>query len=240
MWLTVSNRMKVAIVAAMKPELDELVSRLRNRDTVKRAGFDFHTGVLAGHDVILLLSGVGKVNAAVGTALVIEDYAPDVIINTGVAGGFDPAMNPGDIVLSTEVRHHDVDARPFGYESGQVPGMPAVYHADPQLMEKALSVAGKAEGVTVKSGLVVSGDIFIHEPEEARDILRRFPSALAGEMEAAAVAQVCHLFSKPFIITRSISDVIGSGGNHMEYEEFLPLAAARSVEFVIGMLEEYL
>ena len=232
--------MKTAIVAAMKPELDELVSRLENRETINRAGFDIHTGVLAEHDVILLLSGVGKVNAAVGTTLVIEDYAPEVIINTGVAGGFDRTMSPGDIVLSTEVRHHDVDARPFGYESGQVPGMPAAYHADPQLLEKAIAVAGKAQDVHVKSGLVVSGDIFIHEPRESREILDKFPGALAGEMEAAAVAQVCHLFSVPFIITRSISDVIGSGGNAMEYEEFLPLAAARSVAFVIGMLEEYL
>ena len=232
--------MKTAIVAAMKPELEELVSRLEDLETINRAGFDFHTGRLAGHEVILLLSGVGKVNAAVGTTLMIEDYAPDVIINTGVAGGFDRTMKPGDIVLSTEVGHHDVDVRPFGYEPGQVPGMPAAYRADPQMLENALAVAGKAEGVDVKSGLIVSGDIFIHEPDEAREILDRFPEALAGEMEAAAVAQVCHRFSVPFIIARSISDVIGMGGNALEYEEFLPLAAARSVAFVIGMLEEYL
>ncbi len=229
--------MKTAVVAAMRPELDELVSRLVSRRTVKRAGFEFHEGRLEGHEVVLLLSGIGKVNAAVGTALLIEDYQPDAVINTGVAGGFDRQLRPGDIVLSTEVIHHDVDATPFGYRKGQVPGMPESYIADAHLLSIAESITGDDTETMVRSGLLVSGDVFIHEPEAAGKIVTEFPGVLAGEMEAAAVAQTCYLFGIPFLIARSISDVIGSGGNKVEYEQFLPLAAARSVRFVVEMIK---
>lgn len=229
--------MKTGIVAAMKPELEELVSRMEDRKTVERAGFAFHEGRIEGHPVVLLLSGIGKVNAAVGTALMIEDYKPDAVINTGVAGGFNKSLNPGDIVLSAEVRHHDVDVTPFGYEIGQVPGMPASFPADSTLLTIAENVVLGDSSVKVKSGLIVSGDVFIHEPISSEAIVTAFPSALAGEMEAAAVAQTCYLFEVPFLIARSISDVIGGGGNKMEYEKFLPLAAARSVNFVIEMLK---
>lgn len=230
--------MKTGIVAAMKPELDELVSRMENRKTVERAGFAFHEGSIDGYPVVLLLSGIGKVNAAVGTALMIEDYKPDAVINTGVAGGFSRELNPGDIVLSSEVRHHDVDVTPFGYEIGQVPGMPISYPADLPLLAIAQAVVPGDTSVKVRSGLIVSGDVFIHDPSSSEAIVAAFPKALAGEMEAAAVAQTCYLFDVPFLIARSISDVIGSGKNKMEYEEFLPLAAARSVNFVIEMLKQ--
>jgi adenosylhomocysteine nucleosidase len=229
--------MKTAVVAAMRPELDELVSRLVDRMTVKRAGFEFHEGRLEGHEVVLLLSGIGKVNAAVGTALLIEDYQPDAVINTGVAGGFDQQLRPGDMVLSTKVIHHDVDATPFGYRKGQVAGMPKSYIADAQLLSIAESITGDGTETMVRSGLLVSGDVFIHEPEAAGKIVTEFPGVLAGELEAAAVAQTCYLFGIPFLIARSISDVIGSGGNKVEYEQFLPLAAARSVKFVIEMIK---
>ena len=116
--------------------------------------------------------------------------------------------------------------------------MPPFYSADPALLTRAGNVVPDDEGVRVKTGLIVSGDSFIHEPDEAQRILAVFPKALAGEMEAAAVAQTCFLFDIPFVIARSVSDVIGSGGNAMEYEEFLPLAASRSVDFVMKMLEE--
>ena len=229
--------MKTAVIAAMKPELDELVSRLEGRSTVERAGFAFHEGRIAGHSTVLVLSGVGKVNAAVGTALMIEDYRPDAVINTGVAGGFDPNLRPGDIVLSTETRHHDADVRPFGYEMGQVPGMPASYPADSRLLELARDIHPGDGSVRVQEGLVVSGDLFIHDPAEVERIREHFPEVLAGEMEAAAVAQTCYLFGIPYLVARSVSDVVGGGENAMEYEEFLPLAAARSVDFVTKMLD---
>ena len=158
--------MKTAIIAAMEPELEELVSRMDKASEVKRAGFTFYSGTLAGYEAVLLLSGIGKVNAAVGTALLIEDYHPDAVINTGVAGGFDKTLQPGDIVLSEEVRHHDVDALPFGYEAGQVPGMPAAYTADAGLLRLAAATAPEELSVQVKTGLIVSGDSFIHEPDE--------------------------------------------------------------------------
>ena len=227
--------MTLAVVAAMEPELKELRSRLKQPVLHSRAGFEFHEGILAGQKTVLLLSGIGKVNAAVGTALLMERYKPDAVINTGVAGGFGKQLKVGDIVLSTEVRHHDVDVRPFGYEMGQVPQMPAGFAPDEKLLQLAKEQAAGSGDAAVHKGLIVSGDIFIHEPADASRILGNFPGALAGEMEAAAVAQTCHLFGVPWVIARSISDVIGRGGNAMEYSEFLPMAASRSADFVTRM-----
>ena len=229
--------MKIGIIAAMEPELKELTQRLENTKSQQKAGFEFYEGHLEGTDVVLLLSGIGKVNAAVGTALLIENFAPTTIINTGVAGGFNTSLNPGDVVISTEVRHHDADAQCFGYAYGQVPGMPEAYLPDEKLLHLALESAQKSTSHQVESGLIVSGDIFIHKPQDAKRILEVFPHALAGEMEAAAVAQTCHRFSIPWIMARSLSDIIGSGENALEYEQFLPMAARQSTHFVITLAQ---
>ena len=227
--------MRIGVIAAMRAELDALTGMLESPGTVTKAGFAFHTGVLGGRDAVLVLSGIGKVNAAVGTALLIEDFAPDAVVNTGVAGGFSPAIRVGDIVLSEEVRHHDVDVVCFGYEYGQVPGMPPAYRADGALLRAARAARPADPGVAVHSGLIVSGDRFLgHEDAEA--VLSRFPGALAGEMEAAAVAQACGLFGTPFLVTRSISDIVTEEGNKTVFDEFLPVAARNSAAFVIDML----
>ena len=230
--------MKTAVVAAMKMELEALVGRLKNKKTVQKAGFRFHTGTLEGHEVVLLLSGIGKVNAGIGTALLIENFAPDAIINTGVAGAFQRGLKAGDIVLSTRVCHHDVDATPFGYKPGQLPGMPLDYEASSAMLAIAQSIPVRNESTRVLSGLIVSGDLFIHEESAARRIVETFPDALAGEMEAAGIAQACYLFGTPFLVVRSISDVIGDGKNKIEYEEFLPMAAGNSLSFVLDMLNK--
>ena len=116
---------RIGIIGAMAQEVNILAGQLDNAERYEHAGFVFHTGTRHGLEVIILQSGIGKVKAAVGTAILLERHQPDAIINTGSAGGFATDLAIGDVIISDEVRHHDVDAVVFGYELGQVPGMPA-------------------------------------------------------------------------------------------------------------------
>ena len=119
--------MKVAIIGAMEEEVTILRDKIENLEQMTIAGCEFNTGTLNGVEVILLKSGIGKVNAAMSTTILLEKFKPDAVINTGSAGGYEPSLNVGDVVISTEVRHHDVDVTIFGYEYGQVPQLPAAF-----------------------------------------------------------------------------------------------------------------
>lgn len=142
--------MVIGIIGAMEEEVVLLRGKLENRQDRVIAGCEFNTGTIDGVKVVLLKSGIGKVNAAIGTTLLIQLYSPDRIINTGSAGGFYPSLSVGDIVISTELRYHDVDATVFGYEYGQVPQMPAFYQPDSHLMQVAEEAAQKSESIQKK------------------------------------------------------------------------------------------
>lgn len=119
--------MKIGIIGAMEEEVSILRGQIEHPQVKTIAGYEYTAGKMRGKDVILLRSGIGKVNAALSTGLLLQTYAPDCLINTGSAGGANPALHVGDVVISTEVRHHDVDATVFGYEYGQVPQMPPAF-----------------------------------------------------------------------------------------------------------------
>lgn len=129
--------MKVGIIGAMEEEVTLLRDRIENRQTLARAGCEIYTGQLNGIDVALLKSGIGKVAAAMGTTLLLEHCQPDLVINTGSAGGLDSSLKVGDIVVSNEVRYHDADVTAFGYEPGQMAGCPAAFVADEDLIALA-------------------------------------------------------------------------------------------------------
>ena len=122
--------MKIGIIGAMEPEVAILREQISNRETITVAGCEFYSGELAGHQVILTRSGIGKVAASIATTILLERFAPDCVINTGSAGGFDPELHVGDVVISNDVRHHDVDVTAFGYEPGQLPQQPAAFASD--------------------------------------------------------------------------------------------------------------
>ncbi|MDD2707898.1 MAG: 5'-methylthioadenosine/adenosylhomocysteine nucleosidase [Verrucomicrobiae bacterium] len=231
--------MKIGIIAAMEEELRELRSRLEHPRKKETGHFQFHLGSLCRHKTALLLCGIGKVNAAVGTALLIDKFAPDYVINTGVAGGFPPdKLNVGDIVVSTEVRHHDADATVFNYEYGQIPRMPAAYHPDPRLVALACQSLPEEKGIKVIQGQIMSGDSFIHHRKQIREIQKKFPSVMAVEMEGAAIAQTCYLFHTPFVIVRSISDLVTADESHQVYKLSMNTAAQHSVALVINLLTQ--
>lgn len=210
---------------------------MENCETFHHAGSVFFSGFLHGHEVILLKCGIGKVAAAIGTTLMLENYQPDCIINTGSAGGFDPELNVGDIVVSTEVRHHDVDVTAFGYEMGQLPGLPPAFRAEQQLIELASDCAEAVGHVQTKQGLVCTGDIFMAEPARVEQARELFPTMLACEMEGAAIAQVCHQFDVPFVITRSLSDIAGKEAP-TSFDSYLEQAAEHSSKMIIKMLDK--
>jgi adenosylhomocysteine nucleosidase len=177
------------------------------------------------------------VAAAVGTTLLLQIAKPEMVINTGSAGGLNSKLNVGDIVISSEVRHHDADVTAFGYEKGQLPANPAAFIADRELIELAISEVEK-NGLNAVAGLICSGDQFINGAENLARIRADFPTVAAVEMEAAAIAQVCHAFDLPFVVVRAISDVADKE-SHLSFDEFLPLAAKQSSKIVLAMLENF-
>ncbi|NYS60739.1 5'-methylthioadenosine/S-adenosylhomocysteine nucleosidase [Vreelandella salicampi] len=229
---------RIGIIGAMAQEVAILAEQLTNAERHDHAGFTFYRGERHGLDVIILQSGIGKVNAAVGTAVLLERYQPEAVINTGSAGGFAMELAIGDVIISDEVRHHDVDVTAFGYEMGQVPGMPAAFAADPGLRNEARRAVQALNEVNVKEGMIATGDSFMADPERVERTRTLFPTMLAVEMEAAAIAQTCHLFGCPFVVIRALSDIPGSGDNHLSFEEFLDIAAAHSSKMVDQMLRQ--
>ncbi|HZH60679.1 MAG TPA: 5'-methylthioadenosine/S-adenosylhomocysteine nucleosidase, partial [Metabacillus sp.] len=142
----------------------------------------------------------------------------------------------GDVVISTEVRHNDVDVTAFGYEYGQVPGLPAAYKPDPKLVEIAVKKAEEITDIHVAKGLIVTGDSFLNDPDKVAFIRSKFQNLYAGEMEAAAIAQVCHQFEVPFVIIRALSDIAGKESN-ISFDQFLDQAAKHSADLVLKIVE---
>ncbi|WP_440162560.1 5'-methylthioadenosine/S-adenosylhomocysteine nucleosidase [Actinobacillus pleuropneumoniae] len=230
-------RLKIGIIGAMAQEVEILRNLMVEAKVIEIAGCKIYDGKINNTQVALLQSGIGKVAAAVGTALLLELTKPDVIINTGSAGGLDANLNVGDIVISTEVRHHDADVTAFGYEKGQLPANPAAFLPNEQLVSVALKETQTA-GFNAVSGLICSGDVFVNGAEKIAQIRQDFPNVAAVEMEAAAIAQVCHAFNVPFVVVRAISDVADKE-SHLSFDEFLLLAAKNSSEIVVAMLNNF-
>ncbi|RSK27955.1 5'-methylthioadenosine/S-adenosylhomocysteine nucleosidase [Bacillus sp. HMF5848] len=229
--------MKVAIIGAMEEEVIILRDKLINPTNTTIANCEFVEGTLQGMAVVLLKSGIGKVNAAMSTSILLERFKPDVVINTGSAGGFLPSLQVGDVVISTEIRHHDVDVTAFNYEYGQVPGLPAAFTADSKLIAVAEKAAQKVSEIKVVKGLIVTGDSFMNDPERVEFVRTKFTDLCAAEMEAAAIAQVCHQFDVPFVVIRSLSDIAGKESN-ISFEQFLHTAALHSSQLIESMLIE--
>lgn len=222
----------IGIIGAMAPEMAILGEALQSAVETKTAGMTFRVGTLEGRPVVLLQCGIGKVNAAVGTALMIELFRPTAILNTGSAGGLLGSQTFGDTVVSTGVVHHDVDVTAFGYALGQVPGLPAEFPSDPRLVNLAVDCLS---GVRHTTGTIGSGDAFVHNPEHIATLRAQFPTMCAVEMEAAAIAQACYLSQVPFVVVRALSDIAGKE-SPMAFEEFLPLASQNSSRLVLEMV----
>ena len=226
------------IICAMDEELRLLRDSLENAESRKFGGFEFHSGRLEGSEVVLLRCGIGKVNAAVGCSLLIREFAPDFVINSGSAGGIAAGLRFGDVVVSNGLLYGDVDVTAFGYAPGQLPGQPRVFTADSGLAsiaEKAIAELKDEKtlpcDLNYLRGIIASGDTFMHKSEDIERIRRLFPDVAAVEMEGAAIAHCCSLFSVPVLVIRALSDIAGTE-SPVTFDEFLPMASKHSAEIV--------
>lgn len=229
--------MTIGIIGAMPPEVDNLIASLDDHRSQILGPTTIHTGKLADHDLAVVQCGIGKVAAAAITALLIKYANCDMVINTGCAGAISQKLRIGDLVFSDCAAHHDADLTVFGYQKGQMAGHEPRFMADPKLLSAADLAAKELAGFqgNILHGLVVSGDQFINTTTQKKRILEDFPDAMVAEMEGASIAQVCTMFKIPFLIIRAVSDE-ASEGNTVNYDEFMPKAAALSATLVHTLL----
>lgn len=226
--------MKIGIIVAMQDELACVEGLLNSKNEIKTdSGSIFITGSTGRHEIILSQSGIGKVNAAVRSFEMIDKFHPDIIINSGVAGGIDASTRIMDMVVGTEVVYHDVWCGE-GNEYGQVQGLPDRFAGNRELVEKVLSAN---EGKRVYGGLICSGDKFITDRQELESIKARFPEGMACDMESGAIAQVCHICNTPFISMRIISDTPGVESHWEQYTNFWEAAPQQSFAILRNTIE---
>ena len=228
---------KIGIIGAMEEEVDALRGKLSGVQKLDRASMEFYTGILGNKKVVIVRSGIGKVNAGICTQILADLFQVDAVINTGIAGSLKAEINIGDIVVSTDAIQHDMDATGFGYEPGVIPRMPvSCFEADKELVKAVEAACREAiPEVGVFTGRIVSGDQFISD----RAVKDRISSQFGGmctEMEGAAIAQAAYLNSIPFVIIRAISDKADDSAT-VDYPTFERQAIAHSVALVENFVE---
>ena len=209
------------------------------KETTTVAGMDFYKGTFDGKNIVLVRSGVGKVNMATCTQILVDKFNVTALLNSGVAGTLDPELNQGDIVISTDAVQHDFDTTVFGDPLGEISRLGITFfNADSEMIETAKESAKNISGLTIKEGRIASGDQFIAGGALAERIKENFGNVSAVEMEGAAMAHVAHLNNIPFVILRSISDK-ADGSAELSYEEFLPIAAKNASSLVEEFIKLY-
>lgn len=226
--------MKYGLIGAMTVEVEALRNEMENAVRTVVSGMEFWEGKLCGQDVVLAVAGIGKVNAAMCAQTMILRFAPDAVLNTGVAGGIGSGVKIMDVVVAEAVAQHDMDTSPLGDPVGLIPGLNVVeMKCDAALCDRACAAA-RSVGVEPVRGLIVSGDQFIGSQAQI-DRIRAHFDARAAEMEGAAIGQVCAINHVPFTVIRAISDG-GDDEAQMDYPQFVKLAAAQSVRIVEAFL----
>ncbi|WP_254434157.1 5'-methylthioadenosine/adenosylhomocysteine nucleosidase [Halobacillus sp. Marseille-Q1614] len=227
----------VGIIGPMEVEIDILREAMDIEETTEKGELTFYEGKLHGQSIVLVQSGIGKVNATVAAQMLISDFGADLLINSGVAGGIHPDLGLGDIVVSTETVHHDMDETAKGYKPGQIPYMDVrFFKADEELADLALEgTKGLPDYVDVFEGRIATGDQFIASEEKTEWIYDTF-DAYVVEMEGAAVGQTAYLNQIPYVVIRSASDDAGEEASEIQ-ENFVEEAAKNSSHVIEKMLE---
>ena len=230
--------MKFGIIGAMEEEVAQLKEQMTNLTITTKAGMDFYDGLLLGKAVTVVRSGIGKVNAGCCTQILADLFSVDCVINTGIAGSLDVAIDIGDIVLCTDAVQHDMDAVAFGYDLGVIPRMPvSFFPADDKLRAAAKTICEKVNPeIKVHEGRVATGDQFIADKAKKDFIVTNF-SAKWTEMEGAAIAQAASNNNRPFLIIRAISDKADNSAQ-MDYPTFEKQAIEHTVKLMLALVEE--
>lgn len=218
----------IAVICAMDVELEYFTSALED---IQKINLPTLPKILHGRhhncNIYATVSGMGKVNAALKCAEIIRNFHPDIVINIGISGGLDPCVNIGDFVIGKNIVYHDVwCGEPNAY--GQVQNLPAIYHSNPQILEKIPDL---------RQGLICCGDQFIADHDQLHQIKQHFPQALAVDMESAAIAQTCYIYNVPLFVIRQISDTPYSENSQQQYDNFWKNAPQKSAQILLKILE---
>lgn len=226
----------LGIIGAMDEEVSKLKEIMEDVEIRQKASMDFYKGKMCGKDVVVVRSGIGKVNAGICTQILVDEYGVDAVINTGIAGSLNAAIDIGDIVLSTDALQHDMDATGFGYEPGIIPRMEtSTFVADKKMRKLAKESCEKVNpDIKVFEGRIVSGDQFISDKEK-KDYIEKNFKGFCTEMEGAAIAQTAYLNNIPFLIIRAISDKADDSATE-DYPTFEAKAIKHSVNLVSEMV----
>ncbi|MCL2376011.1 MAG: 5'-methylthioadenosine/adenosylhomocysteine nucleosidase [Defluviitaleaceae bacterium] len=232
----------IGIIGAMAIEVDGLLAVMENTEKTTISGMDFFAGKIVDKPTVVARCGIGKVHAAMCAQTMITGFTVTAVINLGVAGAIDNALNIGDVVVSHDLIHHDAMATTFGYPVGQIPGIDVLaFAADDGLVKSAISAYETVfTGGTNKAhhGRIATGDQFVNTAAQKQQISDNF-TALCVEMEGAAIAQVCYINKIPFVVIRAISDK-ADGSADMDFEKFVMQAAENSTKVVVRMMEGWL
>ena len=227
--------MVLGIIGAMSEELEILLKDMSLEDVQVKANMKFHKGKLWGKDVVAVVCGIGKVNAAICTQILASEYNVSAVFNVGVAGGIGKDIYPGDVVIAENLVQYDMDTTAFGDPMGQIPRLDKFdYKCDTKLIETAKAACEEATEFKTFSGRIVSGDMFVASIEKIKWLEAEF-GALACEMEGASIAHVCYLNKIPFVVIRSISDNANNGA-HMDFEKFTPIGVKNSTFILKSMI----
>ncbi|GGF85404.1 5'-methylthioadenosine/S-adenosylhomocysteine nucleosidase [Paenibacillus albidus] len=224
--MSTNRSLRTGIIGAMDEEIKLLLEGMQEKETTIKAGITYSTGTVFGQPVVLCKSGVGKVNAAVTTQILIDSFGVTQVLFTGVAGALHPELNIGDIVISSRCMQHDMDATALGFARGTIPYQEvSSFPADPELILQAEKACRELKQ-TYLTGIVLSGDQFIASSDTVA-LLRDQLEGSCAEMEGAAVAQVCFMNNIPYLVIRSMSDK-ADGSAHVNFAEFTVAASERS------------
>ena len=223
---------KIGIIVAMQEELEKILKIMEEKEEKEIYGITFIIGKIEDTKVVVVKSGVGKVNAARTTQILIDKLKVKSVINVGSAGALNPLLDIGDIVIAEKLVQHDFDITAFDHEKGYITGVGDYIYSDNELVKKFKDIGNKIKNKTYKitTGVIASGDIFCTDISMKNKIYSKF-NAECVEMEGAAIAQVCYLDKVPFVVLRSISDS-PNGNNAMVFEEFVKLASKRCADIL--------
>lgn len=222
----------IGIIVAVAEELEAVGNLMENTKSINISGLDFEEGTIEGKKCILTRCGIGKVNAARTTQILIDKFEIDYVINVGVAGALNYNLNIGDVIIADELVQHDFDITAFGHSKGYIPGIGNKMYCDNGLIEKFEKAVKNLDEKTYKIqvGTVASGDIFCTDISMKDKIYAKF-NAQCVEMEGASIAQVCTLSNMPFLVIRSISDS-PNGNNQIAYEQYVKMASKRGANIL--------
>ncbi len=226
----------IGIIGAMDEEVAKVKEQMEDVSVVQKASMDFYKGTLKGVPVVVVRSGIGKVNAALCTQILVDIFQVSSVINTGIAGSLRAEINIGDIVLCTDALEHDMDAVAFGYPVGQIPRMDTLsFEADEKLRTVAKAACEKVlPEIGVFEGRVVTGDQFVSSAQKKDWLFETF-AGYCTEMEGAAIAHAAYVNDIPFLIIRAISDKADNSAS-MDYPAFEAMAIDNSVKLLMEMV----